>query len=294
MNDYEYTFKQDSKEKKNIGNSARKMNRTGKGPIKFPSDYLTEGQKKKLSGPCTTYDMGRPMSYQDLVKMPEDLQRLYLQGVMDKFHPTQKALGDLFGVSKNIIAYKMKVLNVAAASDRGRKFNEKAWDAWIADGIIPETVEEVVEKSKEEPAEEKIEVVDAYLSKLSFGEKPKKFETKPDKKVDKIEKKVDKLEEKVELVKIPDNVVSTDKIEPPDPVVEKHEPLLPPLTRTISLDSVASMWTTYISNHILPLKSSDVAAMYAMVKLTDMLNNKRMSKDDWKELAELCRIAGGL
>ena len=63
------------------------MNRTGKGPIKFPSDYLTEAQKKKLNGPCTTYDMGKPISYNDFCAFPEDIQRLYLQGIVDKFHP---------------------------------------------------------------------------------------------------------------------------------------------------------------------------------------------------------------
>ena len=277
MNDYEYTFKQDSKEKKSIGASARKMNRTGKGPIKFPSDYLTPAQKKKLNGPCNSYDMGKPMSWQDFLKMPEDLQRLYLQGIMDKFHPSQRALAELFGTSKGMIAGKLKEFGIASSGQprggKNKNFNEVAWDAWIADGIIPEEIIEddkldyipdevraVRQVRKEMQEARETEVVDAYISKL----KPMPV-------------KEDKLEETVPLVKIPYNVgISEVKNDNP-----KESPRSVEDYFYVDFEKVAKMWTTYRDICITP---KDVAAMLAIIKLVD-ISNGHVNDETWKSLA---------
>lgn len=50
MNDYQYTFVQDSREKKNIAHSAaKKVNGSKSKKCTLPGDYLTTAQKKKLS-----------------------------------------------------------------------------------------------------------------------------------------------------------------------------------------------------------------------------------------------------
>ena len=154
MNDYEYTFKQDVKEKKSIGRNAKYMNRTGKGPMRFPSDYLTNKEKKKLNGSVNKYDMGKPITWQAFKAMPEDLQKMYLQGVIDKFHPSAERLGELFGKTGSTIKYWLDKLGVKPAGVRGGNtkisgFDVSVWEAWIADNVIPEDPKEpVIKESK--------------------------------------------------------------------------------------------------------------------------------------------------
>ena len=130
MNDYEYVFKQDIKYKKNIGRNIRYMNRTGKGGVKMPSDYLSRKEKNALNGPVNSYDMGKPMTYKKFKSLPEDIRREYLQGLMDKFHPTDKALAELWGVSKGLPWHVRRDLGIA--NKGSAVFDEDAWDKWIA------------------------------------------------------------------------------------------------------------------------------------------------------------------
>ena len=119
MNDIEYELKKDIREKKNIGRSYKNMNRTGKGPLRFPSDYLTKKEKKKLNGPVASYDMGKPMSYAAFNKMPSEMQKLYLDGIIEKFHPTTKTIAELFGINPGSVSYRMKKLGVKPATPAG-------------------------------------------------------------------------------------------------------------------------------------------------------------------------------
>ena len=249
MNDYEYEFKQDIKEKKNIGRNSKYMNRTGKGPIKFPSDYLSNKEKKKLNGPVTSYDMGKPMSYEQLIMMPEDLQRLYLQGLMDKFHPSQRALAELFGCSKNRIAYRMREFGIKPAGeshgDKNPYFDAEAWDAWIADGKIPETKNEYEPKETVAPLKHEGSVV------------------------------------------IPDVIPEPDVVEVKEfPKVGENairEVGLP----KVDFITVAQMWDVYLASFKSSDRSltpKDVAAMFAITKFADITAGKATS-ETWKDLA---------
>ena len=139
MNDCEFVFKQDIRDKKSIGRNAKYMNRTGKGSVRMPSDYLSRKEKRKLNGPVTSYDMGKPMPYKDFRNMPEDLQRAYLQGLVERFHPSQGAIAELWGVSQRTVCNQMGHHGLAVGKGhRAKDFNKEAWEAWIADGVIPE------------------------------------------------------------------------------------------------------------------------------------------------------------
>ena len=262
MTDYEYVFHQDVREKKSVGRNIRYKNRTGKGGVKMPSDYLTKKEKKMLNGDVTTYDMGKPMAWAEFKRMPDDLQRNYMQGMVDKFHPTQKAIAELFGTTKNTVAYRMRCLNISCSGKphggKNLDFDSKAWDAWIADGVIPKASDE--------------------LSKVSYPgkaaeENPDKFKNMS----------TDAVVEKFET----EAIVSTITEKEPKSEFEN-------LTSTVDtklLSRVAELWDYYL-NHRGPyiLNSKDVAAMLAISKIIDILNNK-MSEDDWKELSKYATLA---
>ena len=149
MDDCEYVFRQYVKDKKNIGRNAKYMNRTGKGGVKFPSDYLTNKEKKKLNGSVNSYDMGKPMTYKEFKAFPDDIKKMYLEGITEKFHPTQKTLAEFFGVSPNHMHLVLKDLGVKFGH-RGKcnsEFNEEAWKAWAYGDELKETIVPLTYKS---------------------------------------------------------------------------------------------------------------------------------------------------
>lgn len=253
MNEYEYEFVQDSKEKKNIGRNIKYKNGTGKGPLKFPSDYLTKKEKEKMNGPLNSYDMGKPMTYSKFKAMPDDLQKQYLQGMMDKFYPTQGAIAKLFGVSDVTVSLIMKRFNISPASKQGyhnKNFKREAWDAWIAKS---DTEKEVVKETD--------------ISKESISKNTKTPVIAP--------------------VPIPVPVSKDDLLESLGlPTVSKNSNLN-------ALSNTANLWSTFLSNKLMPLKAEDVAAMLAMLKLT-YISSGRSSREDWKQLAEFASIAAGI
>ena len=162
MNDYEYVFKQDARSKKITAQSARKMNRTGKGAVKFPSDYLTKKEKEKLNGPVNTYDMGKPMVWKDFIKLPDDIKRAYLNGLADKYNPTADMIAQMFCVSKTTVdrmradlKVKSTIKGRTSAADVVKK--RKAWDEFLGVAEKEEYVAPVIDVvpiERDEPVEE--------------------------------------------------------------------------------------------------------------------------------------------
>jgi len=88
MDDAEYLFHQDCKEKKNIGRGYFAKNRTGKGRVKFPSDYLTKKEKNKMNGEVVSWDLNKIYGWAEFKAMPNDLKLPYLQKLVDTYGVT--------------------------------------------------------------------------------------------------------------------------------------------------------------------------------------------------------------
>lgn len=88
MDDAEWLFKTDSREKKNVAQSARKKVRhTG---CKLPSDYLSAKEKKKMNGEVFCMSIHKPMTYKYFKTLPKDLQQEYLDWLATTFGVSQK------------------------------------------------------------------------------------------------------------------------------------------------------------------------------------------------------------
>ena len=98
MTDAAHLMRQDSIDKKRISRGAH--NRVGHTrKCSLPSDYLTAKQIKEMNGPVSTYNLSRPMRWETLKTMPEDLQRQYLDGLVETYGATDGALAQMLGVS---------------------------------------------------------------------------------------------------------------------------------------------------------------------------------------------------
>ena len=78
-------FHDDIREKKSIKNSASKTNRTGKGPVKFPSDYLSKKEKEALNGECSTWKYSDFPDREAFNRMPDDIKIGYLNWIINVY-----------------------------------------------------------------------------------------------------------------------------------------------------------------------------------------------------------------
>ena len=128
MTDERYTFVEDVKEKKRTARGAHnKVTRGGR--IKMPYDYLSRKEKKALNGDVKTFNMDAPMVWKEFKAMPADLQKEYIQGLIDKYGATQGLIAEMFGVTTHTIWDWGKHHGVMFR--QGRKANKQAWDAFM-------------------------------------------------------------------------------------------------------------------------------------------------------------------
>lgn len=79
--DEQYVMISDSIEKKKIARSShnRKTHCGKGGRVKFPSDYLSKKELKAMNGDVKSYNLNRPMTWEEFRSMPKDLQIMYIK-----------------------------------------------------------------------------------------------------------------------------------------------------------------------------------------------------------------------
>lgn len=140
MDDAQYVFQQDVREKKITAHSAnKKVRHTG---CNLPSDYMTRKEKKAMNGEVKIMNIHKPMTYKFFKMMPADLQVEYIQFLHDTFNATVSDIATRFNISaltlRNYI-YKRK-LKLSIHSNRYTKLKEQEWEAFWA-GNPPESDE---------------------------------------------------------------------------------------------------------------------------------------------------------
>lgn len=157
MGDAEYTFNITNRDRAIIKNSAKyKKNGSRSRGCTFPSDYLTPAQKRKLNGGIITMNMNKPMDYRSLVTCPEDLQKEYLHGLVTRFNATNRALGEMLGVSAPTVNRLKHKLGIEEAEDFRRRMSHKQTEmfkAWLNASDTEETAPEMDQEISTEPEE---------------------------------------------------------------------------------------------------------------------------------------------
>lgn len=134
MTDEKYTFIQDCKDKKRTARGAfNKRTHCGKGgAIMFPSDYLTNKEKKAMNGKCETYRMNDPMTWGEFKKMPEDLQRDYIKAIRQRFNAPDTEILKMFGVAHGWGHKYLKKLGLCLGKNHKRgHFDKEPWYRWV-------------------------------------------------------------------------------------------------------------------------------------------------------------------
>ena len=101
MQDETYLFHQTTRERKSLARSARYKRSGAKShKVTLPSDYLTPAEKRRRNSTVQTYTMNVPHTKKELNKWPEDMQREYIKGIIDKYNPSNKDLGIMLGIAE--------------------------------------------------------------------------------------------------------------------------------------------------------------------------------------------------
>lgn len=179
--DEQYVMISDSIEKKKIAHSShnRKTHCGKGGRVKFPSDYLSKKELKAMNGDVKSYNLNRPMTWEEFRSMPQDLQIMYIKKLRNEFGVPDIVLSKAMGVCKSSFSKAMKDLNLSLGksagatgkqwlrSEKSSKFSEY-WNKFSKkdESIKEESVEDEteVESIKEESISKEFAQIGTYVT----------------------------------------------------------------------------------------------------------------------------------
>lgn len=124
------------RQRKSIGHQAKyKKNGSRSKKCRLPSDHMTKKQLKGLSGECMTYNLSKPMAWEEFKKMPVDLQTQYLKKLHDEHGADMRRASEMFGITSgglnNYIGRKgIRGVFPASGGKRSAK-REAKWQAFL-------------------------------------------------------------------------------------------------------------------------------------------------------------------
>ena len=121
MPDEQYVMISDSIEKKKIAHSShnRKTHCGKGGRVKFPSDYLSKKELKAMNGDVKSYNLNKPMTWEEFRRMPQDLQIMYIKKLRNEFGVPDSVLGKAMGVCRSSFSKAMRDLNLSLGKSSG-------------------------------------------------------------------------------------------------------------------------------------------------------------------------------
>lgn len=99
INEYEKSFNEEVREKKQIARSARNRASRGVRPVKVhnQSDHLTAKELREMSGEVVSF-MQKPMKWKDFKDMPIEAQKRYIEWVRDEYKASAIKIAEMLGV----------------------------------------------------------------------------------------------------------------------------------------------------------------------------------------------------
>lgn len=117
MNDFDYEVMQ----RKRIAGGARHRKCGSKSKhCSLPTDFMTPKQWRERCGSVVTYQLNRPIPWETFKNMPQDLQRSYVEKIMERFSPTATDLARIFDVTATTVT-KYLGANLSIKFSPGKK-----------------------------------------------------------------------------------------------------------------------------------------------------------------------------
>ena len=100
MTDAAYCFSQDERDRKSLARQSRyKKNGSRTNYVRLPQTYMTEKEIRKMHGEIVTVSFGKRYSKEEFLKFDDDMRRLYIQNLIDKYNARRKDIANMLGLS---------------------------------------------------------------------------------------------------------------------------------------------------------------------------------------------------
>lgn len=158
MNEYEYLFTQDCREKKRTASGARHRATRGKRSftVHNPSDYLTKKQREELSSPVISF-AAKHVTYEEFKAMSEDQKKAYLNFIIEEYAFSISAIAAMMGVCFPTIDKYIKKFGIIVTPKYRLTKKEKERQNQFLNRLTPQREVEISEEPAEEPTEEPTE-----------------------------------------------------------------------------------------------------------------------------------------
>ena len=151
MDDARWDFLKNSADAKRIAHSAAKMNRTGKGAVRMPSDYLNREDKKKYMEPTmlSTADLSAPIPYKRFKKLRPENQKMQLEIWGNVYGHSSGIIGKIMGCAQGTASAVLRqhglsevfVQKMHEDSVSGKRKEQKMNLARILSDVVKEPVD---------------------------------------------------------------------------------------------------------------------------------------------------------
>lgn len=98
-----------------------------------------------MNGEVKTYNIKNPMKWHEFKAMPDDLKRAYLNRLRDLYNASNKAIGEMMGVSDNCIGNAARRLGIRSLAKNERTLPE--WNSFVKYGSPERKPEDQVEET---------------------------------------------------------------------------------------------------------------------------------------------------
>lgn len=156
MTDERYTFVQDIREKKRTARGYYNKVRQG-GRMKLPSDYLTEKERKNLSGQVYTYSLADRLTWEQFKGLPTDLQNEYIDKLR-RNGGTAKDIKGFLNVSQHPFEAWCNANGVKFKRGKKSAIDKAKWAVFSEEMNV-----EVPEEQREQPTTEQKETLESLI-----------------------------------------------------------------------------------------------------------------------------------
>jgi hypothetical protein len=139
MNDFDY----DCLQKKRVARSAYNHVNARRGKCRLPHENLTRKELNALNGEVKTYSLQHPMSYETFMDLPEDVQKLYIYSLQDRFKANDTMVGEMWDKPSKHVGFLRRKLGIKGLPRGGGSIPTKdqrtAWEAFLrTEEAVPE------------------------------------------------------------------------------------------------------------------------------------------------------------
>lgn len=116
-------------EKKQMAIGAKhKVNGVRSRACHLPSDDMSKKELRSLNGEVKTYHLKKPMKWAEFTAMPRDLQKLYIEKLIDRYGVSNKRLAAMFGVSGASVSVHLTSLGIRRGHTTMTTAQIEAWE----------------------------------------------------------------------------------------------------------------------------------------------------------------------